>query len=104
VSKAASPPPGRVREILKHFTEHPLTAESLEGLAGWRLLEEMVQRRVKETDEALRWLVSNEYLHRSARGAAPPMYRLNLDRRADAERLLGQSDRRQPRGRADKRR
>lgn len=88
VRNAATRLPRRARDILRHYLDNPLTADSLEGIAGWRLLEEIVQRRVAETDTALRWLVDRGYLQRSAQTAAPPVYRLNPDRRSDAERLL----------------
>jgi hypothetical protein len=81
-------PPRRAREILKHYLDHPRAADTLEGIAEWRLLEEIVRRRVAEIDKALRWLVAEGYLERHASAAAPPVYRLNQHRRADAERLV----------------
>jgi hypothetical protein len=81
-------PSDRALEILKHFVANPLAADSLEGIAGWRLLEDLVQRRVEETTVALQWLVAHGFLDRSAGGAAPPLYRLNAARRRDAEQVL----------------
>ncbi|MGH9866945.1 MAG: hypothetical protein ACREAA_02105 [Candidatus Polarisedimenticolia bacterium] len=81
-------PPRRAREILKHYLKNPAAADTLEGIAGWRLLEEIVQRRVDETEEALRWLVANGYLESSEGAAAGPVYRLNIERRADGERFV----------------
>lgn len=92
VSKGATRLPRRARDILKHYLDNPLTADSLEGIAGWRLIEEIVERHVIETDTALRWLVERGYLERRALTAAPPVYRLNPDRRSDAERLLEQRE------------
>lgn len=86
-------PPLRAREILKHYVDHPASADSLEGVAEWLLLEEVVQRRVEETRRALHWLVEHQYLQRTAdRIAAPPLYRLNVDKLDEAERLLRVSD------------
>ena len=83
-------PPVRAREILRHYVEHPGSADSLEGIAEWLLLEEMVQRRVEETRQALRWLVAHGFLQRTAGSVAtPPLYRLNVDKLSDAEGLLG---------------
>jgi hypothetical protein len=96
VSKAATRPSRRARDILRHYINNPQTADSLEGIAGWRLLEDIVQRRVIETDAALRWLVEYGYLKRRALRGSPPVYRLNPDRRTDAEQLLG----RRPRSRS----
>jgi hypothetical protein len=47
-----------------------------------------VQRRVDETERALRWLVANGYLERTAPAATPPLYRLKPARRDDGERLV----------------
>ena len=81
--------PVRAREILKHYVDHPASADSLEGIAEWLLLEEVVQRRVEETRQALHWLVEHDYLRRTADTiAAPPLYRLNADKLDEAERLL----------------
>ena len=89
MSKAPSRPPKRAREILKHYLANPQTADSLEGIARWRLLEDIIQRRVVETENAIEWLVDHGYLDCSAgRRAAPPMYRLNQARRSDAERVV----------------
>lgn len=88
-------PPRRAREILKHYLENPHTADTLEGIAEWRLIEDLVRARVREIDDALEWLVAHEYLKRSTgRGASPPLYTLNDARRADGQRLIGRSRRR----------
>ena len=73
-------------------------ADSVEGIASWRLLEEIVQQRVTETEKALRWLVAKGYLDRRARATGAPVYKLNPDRRADAERLLGVREHSRPAG------
>lgn len=85
--------PRRAREILKHYIDNPFATDSLEGIATWRLLEDFVQCRVKETDRALRWLVANGFLTRSTEASAsPPLYRLNPDKRSDAMQLLSSTD------------
>ena len=101
VDRRHNRPPRRARDILQHYLENPLTADTLEGVATWRLLEDIVRAGVREIDEALEWLVSHGYLKRSAgRGAAPPLYTLNDERRADGQRLITPTRRpRQPLGR-----
>jgi hypothetical protein len=81
-------PLARVREILRHYLANPQTADSLEGIAEWRLLEDFVQRRVEETDEALRWLVTRGFLQRIETSAAQPLYRLNIEKVAEAVRFI----------------
>jgi len=89
VSDAESDPPVRAREILRHYVEHPGSVDSLEGIAEWLLLEEVVQRRVEETRQALQWLVAHGLLRRTTGAVStPPLYRLNADKLSDAERLL----------------
>ena len=81
--------PNRAREILRHYLENPHTADTVEGIAGWRLIEDIVQAHVRQVDEALDWLVEQGYLAKSAaRRSSPPVYTLNGDRRADAEQLV----------------
>ena len=93
-------PSRRARDILKHYLENPHTADTLEGIATWRLLEDIVRARVREIDDALEWLVSQGFLKRSpGRGAAPPLYTLNDERRAEGQRLVAPARRRKPRGR-----
>jgi hypothetical protein len=89
VEDSVEDPPSRAREILRHYVDHPGSADSLEGIAEWLLLEEVVQRRLEETRQALRWLVANGFLQRAAESVAtPPLYRLNAERLHEAERLL----------------
>src|SRR4051812_23574293 len=72
VSKGDPQPPCRTREILEHYLANPETADSLEGIAEWRLLEEFVGRRVRDTQAAVNWLVACGYLDRRAPMASPP--------------------------------
>ena len=80
--------PSRAREILQHYLENPLTADSAEGISEWRLLDDYVQRRVEETRHALEWLVDRGLLVRTVSRATPPVYRLNRGTVAEAERLI----------------
>jgi len=81
--------PPRALAILRHYVEHPGTADTLEGLAGWRLLEDFVQQRVMDTERALQWLVRHGYLEKIAGTAiVQDLYRLNPRKQRAAERLL----------------
>jgi hypothetical protein len=89
VEDSVEDPPARAREILRHYVDHPGSTDSLEGIAEWLLLEEVVQRRIEETRQALRWLVAHGFLQRAVQSVAtPPLYRLNAERLREAERLL----------------
>jgi len=80
------------RAVLSYFLRHPQAADTLAGVARWRLLEEAVQRTTAETDAALGWLVSAGFLCRVAVTGNAPVYCLAEDRRAEAERFLGLPD------------
>jgi hypothetical protein len=78
------------REILGYFLRNPFAADSLEGIATWRLLDETIHRRVEDARYALDWLVSEGYLReRMSRGTAP-LYSLNQGKRSDAEMIVKQ--------------
>jgi hypothetical protein len=74
-------------DILSYFARNPRAADSLEGIARWRLLDEVVRRKVNETYEALQWLVKEELLLETAASGAP-IYRLNPARSAETESTL----------------
>ena len=84
-----APLPVHAKEILEHYLANRITADTLEGIAEWLLLEDLVQRRVESTGAALQWLVSQGLFERVTLSAAtPPLYRLNADKVDDAVRLL----------------
>jgi hypothetical protein len=77
------------REILSYFLRNPRAADSFEGVARWRLSEEIARRSVVGTEDAMRWLVENQYLSEEKIPGGKIIYRLNMRRREDAERLVG---------------
>jgi hypothetical protein len=76
------------REILEYYLANQRTTDTLAGIAEWRLLEELVQRRVGETEAGVEWLVSHGFLEPVTWAAAPTMYRLVADKVDEAARLL----------------
>ena len=76
------------KEILRYFLRNPRAADSLEGVARWRLLEEAVQRRIESTDRALRWLVRHGYLREIGTSGTGAIFSLNAQRQEEAERFL----------------
>jgi len=77
-----------VRDILMHYLQNPHTIDTIEGIAEWRLLEDIIHRRVRATDGAVAWLVEQGFLERIEGGAIPTLYRLNAAKREEAERFL----------------
>ena len=74
-------------EILSYFMRNPTAADSLEGIARWRLLEEVIHRKVDETHVALEWLVQQGFLLQTGRFGSS-IFRLNGSRLAETERTL----------------
>jgi len=86
-------------EILSYFLRNPLAADTLEGIARWRLLDEVVYRKVEETRAALEWLVEHGLFRETATTGTGPVFCLNVDKISEAEKLLAAKARRR-RGRA----
>ena len=79
-----------MKQILNYFVRNRNAADSLEGVARWRLLEEQVQRSLQQTDTALKWLVAKRYLEVIKPAGSVPLFRLDPDRRAEALKFLEQ--------------
>jgi hypothetical protein len=75
-------------EILNYFVRHPEAADSLEGLTRWRLMNEVVRRKLDETEAALEWLVAQGYLMSSVSPGGAATFRLNPERIDDARQFL----------------
>jgi hypothetical protein len=80
--------PPLARDVLSIFVRHPETADNLEGVVRWRLLEATVHHAVEETSAALHWLVEQRFLEEEATAAAGSIFSLNPDRRDEARRFL----------------
>ena len=83
--------PVRAREILRYFLRNPQAADSLEGVARWRLREEAICRNVDEINEAIGWLVAFGFLVEESVGGTGPIFSLNHGRTAEAKRMLEES-------------
>ncbi len=86
------PDPAAVREVLRYFVRHPHAVDDLEGIARWRLAEEVVRHRVEETSRALTWLVERDYLRLTQTVGSRPVFSLNPDKVADANARLASND------------
>ena len=74
-----------VKQVLGYFVRNPRTADTLEGIARWRLLEERVQKSLLQTEAAIDWLVGEKYLEEvTVAGSKEAIFRLNPERRSDA--------------------
>jgi hypothetical protein len=77
-----------IREILDYFVEHPHAADSVEGIAQWRLLQGVIGRKVVDTRSALEWLVKRELLVKAAVTGGAPIFSLNQGRADEAGKFL----------------
>jgi hypothetical protein len=89
--KASTPDSALTREILSYFLRNPHAADSLEGVARWRLIEERVHRELENTDKALNWLVHHGFLMKVSSEWTESVYQLNEENRSAAQRFMGES-------------
>lgn len=84
------------QHILSYFLHHPKSADSLEGIARWRLLEEKIHHTLIETRTALNRLVADGYLRVVPVPGADQIYALNSAKREEAKEFVraGPGDRR----------
>ena len=81
-------PPRLAKDILSYYVKHPMAADTCEGLARWRLLEEYVEQTTRETEQALDWLVTRGFLSASSGPGNDRVFVLNADRRQEAETFV----------------
>jgi hypothetical protein len=77
-----------VRHVLRYFLNNPQSADSLEGVARWRLLEETIHHTLTETRSALERLVAEGYLQVVSMPGSDHIYALNPTKREEGERFL----------------
>lgn len=77
------------KQVLRYFLHNPQSADSLEGVARWRLLEETIHHTLTETNGALEQLVARGYLRAVSVPGSDCIYTLNPAKREEAERFLG---------------
>jgi phosphoribosylanthranilate isomerase len=82
--------PGIARDILKYFQRNPQAADSLEGIARWRLLDEQIHRSVQEAGQSLDWLVAKGFLLKDSTQASGTLYMLNTEKAAEIAQFLAQ--------------
>lgn len=82
------PTPDATVDILNYFIRHPGAADSIEGIARWRLMEELAHRKAEETDRAVRWLVERGFLIRHALPGGRSIFALNPEKVEDAQQFV----------------
>ena len=80
--------PEIAKHVLSYFVRNPRAADTLEGIARWRLLEEQLQNSLRQTDAAITWLVEQGYLEVVQPVSSVRLYRLHPLRQKDAMHFL----------------
>ena len=81
-----------VKQVLGYFVRNPKAADTLEGVARWRLLEEQIQNSISQTETAVEWLVAQGLLQEFNPRGTGRLFRLNPARLDDAIRLLEKTE------------
>ena len=75
-------------EILNYFMRNPQAADTLEGVARWRLMDEVIRRKLDETEAVLECLVARGYLTRSISPGGIATFSLDSERVGEARQFL----------------
>jgi hypothetical protein len=76
------------KQIVSYFLRNQKAADTLEGIARWRLLEEQIHQTVRITEQALRSLVAMGLVVTERTATAGIVYHLNEIRRSEAEEFV----------------
>src|SRR5215467_11784011 len=88
-TNALEPDETVVRQILGYFVRSHRMADTLEGIARWRLLQERVQLSVRQTEAALGWLLEQGFIEEVfPESVGNSVFRLNRGRLSEAKRFL----------------
>lgn len=78
-----------MKQILNYFLRNSKAADTLEGIARWRLLEEQVHRSLQQTESALAWLVEQGFLEEVETVGSSRIFRLAPQGQEKTARFLG---------------
>jgi hypothetical protein len=76
------------KTVLEYFLRNPEASDNLEGIARWRVLEQIVRYAVSDTQKALDYLVASGYLKQTPIAGCDSNFSLNLANREAAERFV----------------
>jgi hypothetical protein len=76
------------KQIISYFLRNPRAADTLEGIARWRLLEEHIHQSVRLTQRALQTLVAMGLVVARHTESSGTIYYLDKSKCEEAERFL----------------
>lgn len=77
------------REVMRYLLDNTAAADTLEGIARWRLMQQRIDHTVDETMAAVQLLVTRGFVEEVHTGAGPTLFRLSAARRAEIESAVG---------------
>jgi hypothetical protein len=80
--------PKLARDILRYLLRNPEAADTIEGLAHWRLMEQEIYRTTELTRSALEWLVARGFVMEVSLPDARKLFQLNKACSDQAQRFL----------------
>jgi hypothetical protein len=80
------------RAVLRYLQDHPAAKDTLDGIAQWWLLREWSERKLKQVERAVSFLVSQELVVESSRVGLPPCYQINRGKHNEISNLLKASE------------
>ncbi len=83
---------GVAKQVMSYFLKHPNAADSLEGVARWRLLQERIDRTVAETHVAIQWLVDRDFLEEIRSRSSETVFVLNRAHLSQAQEFVDKAE------------
>lgn len=80
-----------VEDVLRYFTRNPNAADTVEGLARWRLVDEVIHSNLEHVAKAVAWLVSQRMLVEESTSPLTKVVRLNEQELGQIKRFLQQA-------------
>jgi hypothetical protein len=84
------------RDILKYLLHHPAAADTFEGIARWRILEEVTRRSIASTEGAMEWLIAEGFLCEEKIAGGRTIFRLAAGKKKEAELLVKEKEPKKP--------
>jgi hypothetical protein len=85
------------KDILNYLLHHPAGADTFDGIARWRVLEEIARRSVASTEDAMQWLIAKGFLCEEKIAGGRTLYRLDAGKKKEAELLVKEKRAKPPR-------
>lgn len=76
------------RDVLRYFVRNPEAADTIEGVARWRLLDEKIHSNLLEVTRAMTWLAAQGLLVEDRLPSTRTAFRLNKQAMQKIQGLL----------------